>query len=39
MSHKIIVMKQGDVIEQGTAADLFENPQTEYTRQLLKATH
>jgi microcin C transport system ATP-binding protein len=39
MSHKIIVMKQGDVIEQGTATDLFENPQTEYTRQLLKATH
>ena len=39
MSHKIIVMKQGDVIEQGTATDLFENPQTEYTRQLLQATH
>lgn len=39
MSHKIIVMKQGDVIEQGTATDLFEHPQTEYTRQLLQATH
>ncbi|MDG1451000.1 MAG: ABC transporter ATP-binding protein [Ascidiaceihabitans sp.] len=39
MSHKVIVMKQGDVVEQGTAEDLFENPQTEYTRQLLKATH
>jgi microcin C transport system ATP-binding protein len=39
MSHKVIVMKQGDVIEQGTAEDLFENPQTEYTRQLLQATH
>jgi len=39
MSHKVIVMKQGDVVEQGTAEDLFENPQTEYTRQLLQATH
>ncbi|MFT6022066.1 MAG: microcin C transport system ATP-binding protein [Ascidiaceihabitans sp.] len=39
MSHKVIVMKQGDVIEQGTAQDLFENPQTEYTRELLQATH
>ena len=39
MSHKVIVMKQGDVVEQGTADDLFENPQTEYTRQLLQATH
>jgi microcin C transport system ATP-binding protein len=39
MSHKVIVMKQGYVVEQGTAEDLFENPQTEYTRQLLQATH
>lgn len=39
MSHKVIVMKQGDVVEQGIAEDLFENPQTEYTRQLLQATH
>ena len=39
MSHKVIVMKQGDVVEQGTAEDLFGNPQTEYTRQLLQASH
>ena len=39
MSHKVIVMKQGDVVEQGTADDLFDNPQTEYTQTLLKATH
>ena len=37
MSHNVIVMKQGNVVEQGTAEDLFENPQTEYTRQLLQA--
>jgi len=37
MSHKVIVMKQGDVVEQGTAQDLFENPQTEYTSTLIAA--
>ena len=37
MSHKVIVMKQGDVIEAGAARDLFENPQTAYTRTLVAA--
>ncbi len=37
MSHKIMVMKAGDVVEQGAAEALFENPQTEYTRELLAA--
>ncbi len=37
MSHKIIVMKQGDVIEAGEAEDLFERPQTDYARSLLHA--
>jgi len=37
MSHKVMVMKQGDVIESGSAQDLFENPQTEYTRALIAA--
>ncbi len=37
MSHKVIVMKQGDVVEMGSAHDLFENPQTEYTRTLIAA--
>ena len=39
MSHKVLVMKQGDVVEQGSADDLFERPQTDYTRLLLQATH
>ena len=39
MSHKVLVMKQGDVIEQGTADDLFDRPQTDYTRELLQAAH
>jgi microcin C transport system ATP-binding protein len=37
MSHKVIVMKQGDVVEYGTADALFERPQTEYTQTLIAA--
>ncbi|QGX99476.1 ABC transporter ATP-binding protein [Roseovarius faecimaris] len=37
MSHKMIVMKQGDIVEAGTAQDVFERPRTEYTRTLLSA--
>ncbi|MEO0865850.1 MAG: ABC transporter ATP-binding protein, partial [Pseudomonadota bacterium] len=39
MSHNVLVMKQGDVVEQGASEDLFERPQTDYTRELLQATH
>ncbi|WP_170517023.1 ABC transporter ATP-binding protein [Ruegeria atlantica] len=37
MSHKVIVMRNGDVIEMGAAEDLFENAQTDYTRELIAA--
>ncbi|MCH2165137.1 MAG: ABC transporter ATP-binding protein [Marinovum sp.] len=37
MSHHVIVMKQGDVVEQGTADQIFDNPQTNYARTLLAA--
>jgi len=37
MSHKIMVMKQGDVVEAGAADDVFSNPRTDYTRELLAA--
>ncbi|APG45937.1 ABC transporter ATP-binding protein [Phaeobacter porticola] len=37
MSHKMIVMKQGDVVEVGPTAELFANPKDPYTRQLLAA--
>jgi microcin C transport system ATP-binding protein len=37
MSHKMIVMKQGDIVEAGDAAQVFEAPQTEYARTLLAA--
>jgi microcin C transport system ATP-binding protein len=37
MSHKVIVMKHGDVVEYGAAQDVFDAPQTDYTRTLLSA--
>ena len=37
MSHNVIVMRNGDVIEMGTAENLFENAQTDYTRELIAA--
>ena len=37
MSHQVIVMKQGDVVETGSAAAIFDAPQTDYTRTLIAA--
>jgi len=37
LSHKVIVMKQGDVVELGEAEALFRDPQHPYTRDLLAA--
>ncbi|MGA4669339.1 ABC transporter ATP-binding protein [Propionibacteriaceae bacterium Y1923] len=35
MADKIIVMKDGEVVEHGTSREIFGNPQHPYTRQLL----
>jgi microcin C transport system ATP-binding protein len=37
LSHKVMVMQQGDVVEAGEAAAVFANPQHVYTRTLMKA--
>jgi len=37
VSHKVMVMKRGDVVEAGPAADLFRAPQHPYTRELFAA--
>ena len=37
MSDKIMVMKQGAVVEYGPAEEIIRNPQAEYTKQLLNA--
>jgi len=37
LAHKVMVMKRGDVVEAGTAAAVFDAPQTDYTRALIAA--
>ena len=37
LAHKVIVMKDGDVVEAGVGAQVFEDPQHAYTRALLAA--
>ncbi len=37
LSHKVIVMKQGDVVETGDADQLFRHPRNDYTRELMRA--
>jgi microcin C transport system ATP-binding protein len=37
LSHKVMVMKQGDVVEAGDATAIFDAPQSDYTRALMKA--
>ncbi|MDD3288614.1 MAG: ABC transporter ATP-binding protein [Alphaproteobacteria bacterium] len=37
MANKIMVMKSGQVVEQGDASAIFDNPEHEYTKTLLSA--
>ncbi len=37
IADRIVVLFKGEVVEQGTGHDLFENPQQDYTRQLLQS--
>ncbi|AUG54381.1 ABC transporter ATP-binding protein [Thalassospira marina] len=37
LSHRVMVMKGGQLVESGTADDIFEHPQHAYTKQLLAA--
>ena len=37
MAHRIIVMRNGEVVESGTADEVFEQPKTEYARALMAA--
>ena len=37
LAHRLMVMRNGQVVEEGLAADIFAAPQHDYTRQLLAA--
>ena len=37
LAHDIVVMKEGQVVEQGPAQEIFESPSHEYTKELLTA--
>ena len=37
LSHKVMVMQQGDVVEAGDASQVFANPAHPYTRTLMTA--
>lgn len=37
IAHEVAVMQNGKIVEQGTAKDIFEKPQTLYAQELIKA--
>ncbi|MDQ8187392.1 ATP-binding cassette domain-containing protein [Pelagicoccus sp. SDUM812002] len=37
MSHEVIVMQSGEIVEQGSSEQIYSDPQTEYARKLLDA--
>lgn len=38
MAHRVIVMRQGQVVEQGNVEEVFNNPKNDYTRELASAS-
>ena len=39
MSHRVLVMKQGDIVESGCTEQIFHDPKESYTRDLLMAAN
>jgi ABC-type microcin C transport system duplicated ATPase subunit YejF len=37
LCHRVLVMRQGRIVESGLAEDIFTSPRTAYTRELLQA--
>jgi microcin C transport system ATP-binding protein len=38
ISHEVAVMRKGRIVEQGSADDIFNNPQTPYAKELMQAS-
>lgn len=38
MSHRVIVMREGRIVESGSVNDVFEHPRQDYTRELARAS-
>ena len=38
LSHDVVVLKDGLVVEQGPADQIFDSPKTDYTRALMAAS-
>ena len=38
ISHEIAVMYRGEIVEQGSAQDIFQKPENAYTKELIKAS-
>lgn len=38
LSDRVMVMQKGEVMEQGTAEEIFHNPQSDYTKKLIAAS-
>lgn len=38
VSHRVVVMKDGNIVESGTVDDIFKNPANAYTKELIKAS-
>ena len=37
LAHKVVVMRNGDLVEAGSSAEIFDAPREEYTRKLMAA--
>ena len=37
MSHYVLVMKDGDIVEEGPVNNIFDSPQSDYTKKLMQA--